>query len=591
MNMLNYPFISNLILRKKKSIRKELLVGEHFIEKNIAILGGSTTSEIKNILELFLLKNGIKPNFYESEYNKYYEDALFGSEELDKFNPDIIYIHTTNQNILKYPEISDGSQDIDTLLSNEIQRYKSIWNSLSKFDCAIIQNNFDYTENRSLGNLDCSDIHGKTYFINKLNDEFSLNCRGVKNLYINDINYLSAYIGLKHWFDKSLWHHAKYALSMDSIPELAFNLSKIINSILGKSKKCLVLDLDNTCWGGVIGDDGLNGIHIGTETAIAESFTLFQKYTKELKDRGITLAVCSKNDFLNAKEGFSHPESILEFDDFTSFKANWDPKHQNIQDIAKEINIGIDSLVFIDDNPVERDIVFSQLPSVTVPDVGADVVDFIRHIDRNGYFEPISLSQDDVNRNQYYKDNKKRVNEQATFQSYGEFLTSLDMTAEIKSFSPIYLDRITQLINKTNQFNLTTKRYTAGEIENIASSDDYINIYGKLTDKYGENGLIAISIGKVENKTCHIDLWLMSCRVLKREMEFAVLDELVRKCKDKNICEIIGYYSKSAKNTMVADLYGKFGFNLVEQNNDNTIWKLDITNYQNKNKFIGVEND
>ena len=165
------------------------------------------------------------------------------------------------------------------------------------------------------------------------------------------------------------------------------------------------------------------------------------------------------------------------------------------------------------------------------------------------------------------------------------------MTAEIKSFSKIYLDRITQLINKTNQFNLTTKRYTAGEIESIALSDDHITTYGKLTDKYGYNGLIAISIGRIENKMCHIDLWLMSCRVLKRDMEFAILDEFVRKCEDKNISEIIGYYHKSTKNSMVSDLYEKFGFNLVDKNNEDSIWKLDITNYENKNKFIGVLND
>ena len=588
MTHLEYPLDVNKILRKKKSIKKDLLINGNFIEKNIAILGGSTTSEIKNILDLFLLKNGIKPKFYESEYNKYYEDALFGSDELDEFSPDIIYIHTTNQNIIKYPESKDTSEDMATLLSNEIQKYKSIWNSLSKFDCAIIQNNFDYTEDRSLGNLDCYDIHGKTYFINKLNDEFSFNAREIKNLYINDINYLSSYIGLRHWFDRTLWYQAKYAVSMESIPELAFNISKIITSVCGKSKKCLVLDLDNTCWGGVIGDDGLDRIHIGTETAVAESYTVFQKYTKELKDRGITLAICSKNDFENAKEGFKHPESILKFDDFTSFKANWNPKNHNILDIAKSINIGIDSLVFIDDNPVERGIVLSQVPSVSVPDVGSDVIEFMAHIDRNGYFEPISLSNDDMNRAQYYKNNKKRANNQTTFLSYDEFLVSLDMTAEIKSFSSVYLERITQLTNKTNQFNLTTKRYTTGEINTIAASNEYIKIYGKLTDKYGNNGLIAISIGRVENKSCHLDLWLMSCRALKRDMEFAMLDELVSKCKDQNVFEIIGYYYKSAKNSMVSDLYEKFGFNLLKKNDEGTVWKLNILNYKNKNKTIKV---
>jgi FkbH-like protein len=588
---LEYPLDIDKLLRKKKSIKKELLNKKNLAEKNIAILGGSTTSEIINILELFLLGSGIKPNFYESEYNKYYEDALFGNDVLDKFNPDIVYIHTTNQNIIKYPELNNNVDEIFTLINNEIEQYKSIWSSLTKYNCPIIQNNFDYTVNRSLGNLDFYDIHGRTYFINQLNDKFSQEARVIKHLYINDINYLSSYIGLNNWFDKSLWHQAKYALSMDSIPELAFNISKIINSILGKSKKCLVLDLDNTCWGGVIGDDGLDGISIGVETAIAESYTSFQKYVKELKQKGVILAVCSKNDFQNAKEGFKHPDSVLKFDDFTSFKSNWDPKHQNILDIAKEVNIGVDSLVFIDDNPVERDLVSSQVPSASVPNIGNDVINFIDHIDRNGYFEPISLSIDDINRNKYYEDNKKRSQEQSIYKSYDDFLVSLEMTAEINSFSSIYLDRITQLTNKTNQFNLTTKRYTASEIENIATSDEYIKIYGKLTDKYGDNGLIAISIGRIKENQCHIDLWLMSCRVVKRDMEFAMLDELVRQCKEKEVLEIIGYYYQSDKNNMVFDLYEKFGFVLNNTNGEDTIWRLDISNYENKNKFIVVEND
>jgi FkbH-like protein len=587
----NEPLNVTKILRKKKSIKKELLLNGYLIEKKIAILGGSTTSEIKNILELFLLNNGVRANFYESEYNQYYEDALFGNDQLDEFNPDIIYIHTTNQNIIKYPKPKDFPEDIDILLNDEIQKYRSIWSSLSKFDCAIIQNNFDYTIDRSLGNLDCYDIHGKTYFINKLNTEFSLAAIKKNNLYINDINYLSSYIGLKHWFDKSLWHQAKYALSMDSIPELAFSISKIMNSIFGKSKKCLVLDLDNTCWGGVIGDDGLGNIHIGTETAVAESYTVFQKYVKELKDRGISLAVCSKNELENAKEGFTHPESILKLGDFTSFKANWSSKDQNILNIAREINIGLDSLVFIDDNPVERDIVLSQVPSVSVPNVGSDVVDFIKHIDRNGYFEPVSLSDEDVNRNQYYEGNKKRANEQARFQSYEEFLVSLEMTAELKSFSSIYLDRITQLTNKTNQFNLTTRRYTIAQIEKVTLSDDYIKLYGKLTDKYGDNGLVSISVGKIKNKACHIDLWLMSCRVLNRNMEFAMLDEFVNKCKEKGVSEIKGYYYKTSKNNIVSNLYEKLGFALVKRSNEDTIWKLNTKDYKRINKFIKVEND
>ena len=396
MPALNYPLDVQHILRKKGSIKRALLETDKFLNLNVAILGGSTTTEIKNILEIFLLDRGVRPTFYESEYNMYYEDSLFGSSDLEAFSPDIIYIHVTNKNIRKFPEFSANIQEIEQLLGDEISRYKEMWASLKRFDCMIIQNNFDYPLNRSLGNLDSYDVHGRSWFINRLNNEFSESARNISNLFINDINFLSAHFGIRHWFDPSLWHRAKYAVSMDAIPELALNITNIILAIKGLSKKCLILDLDNTCWGGVIGDDGIHGISIGQENAIAESFTVFQHYVSELRDRGITLAVSSKNDLKNAEEGFTHPDSVLNLTDFTSFKANWDGKDVNIEAIAQDINIGLDSLVFIDDNPVEREIVRSQLPSVAVPNVGNDVIDFIDFIDRNGYFEPISLSKDDI---------------------------------------------------------------------------------------------------------------------------------------------------------------------------------------------------
>jgi FkbH-like protein len=588
---LEYPLNINFILRKKKLLKREFLNKDKFIQKNIVILGGSTTSEVVNILEIFLLKNGIKPNFYQSEYNKYYEDALFRTDELVKFNPDIVYIHTTNKNISAYPDIQDSENDIKILHENELKKFHSIWSALSKLDCPIIQNNFDYSADRSLGNLDSSDIHGRTYFINKLNNSFSEYARENKNLHINDINFLSAYIGLKEWFDRSLWYQAKYAMSMNSIPELAFNISKIINSIFGLTKKCLVLDLDNTCWGGVIGEDGIDGIIIGNETPLAESFTSFQMYINELRTRGITLAVCSKNDLVNAKEGFKHPESVLKFSDFAVFKANWIDKNFNILDIVKELNIGIDSVVFIDDNPAERELVSTQLIKIAVPNIGTNSEDFIEYIDKNGYFEPVTLIDDDINRSKYYEDNKKRTVDEASFKSYDDFLISLKMTASINVFANLYIDRITQLTNKTNQFNLTTKRYNISEIQNISKSESFLKIYGKLSDKYGNNGLIAVIIGNIKSNKCHIDLFLMSCRILKRGMEFAMLDELIKQCRKKEINEIIGYYYKTAKNSIVSDLYKELGFVLVESHDMNSIWKLSIKKYKYKNKIIRIVNE
>ena len=586
--MFKYKIFKEDILRKKNSIKKKLLEKDQFVNTNIAILGGSTTSEVKNILELFLLESGIKANFYESEYNKFYEDAVFDNEQLNSFNPNIIYLHTTNKNILKYPKISDSHENVNLLIKEEIDRFKTIWSSLSKFNCAIIQNNFDYPIHRPLGNLDSYDIHGKTYFINQINLLFAENARKINNLYINDINYLSSYIGLEKWFDQSIWHQAKYALSINSIPELSFNISKIINSIYGKIKKCLVLDLDNTCWGGEIGEDGLNGIQIGKETPVAEAYYEFQSYIKDLKDRGVSLAVCSKNDIENAKDGFNHPENLLSINDFTSFKANWKPKNENILEIVDEMNIGTDSLVFFDDNSMEREIVSSYIPNVEVPNIGQDVTHFINHLDRNGYFEPISLSLDDLNRNKYYEDNKQRTKSENNFNTYEEFLSSLKMKLEIKDFSNIYLDRITQLINKTNQFNLTSKRYTSAEIENIMNSEKYLKIYGKLSDKFGDNGLIAIIIGSIKQSQCHIDLMLMSCRVLKRGVEFTIFNDFVRRCKEMGIIEIIGYYNKTKKNNMVSKMYQQFGFVLIKKNNEDTIWSLKVDEYKKKDSKIQV---
>jgi len=591
--MLDYPFDPNLILKKKKALKRQLLENKELVALRIAILGGSTTAEIKDILELFLLKEGISPSFYESEYNRYYEDSMFDNPVLKEFAPQIIYIHTTNVNIMSYAEISDDDKEINRKVAAEFERYKSVWQKLKDtYNCPVIQNNFDLPHTRILGNLDCSDIHGKSSYLSRLNLKFSEQARSVKDLYINDLNYLSAWFGLSKWHDKTFWYSYKYAFNYEAIPLVSYNLSRIICSIFGKSKKCLVLDLDNTLWGGVVGDDGVDKLKIGKEDAIAEAFTGFQQYLKELKNRGIMLAVSSKNDPQAAMEGLSHPDNILSFEDFLVFKANWEPKHLNIADIAKELNISLDSLVFIDDNPAERELVRSQLPQVAVPDIGDDIVRYAEIIDKAGYFEPVSLSADDVNRNKNYSDNSKRTESQAKFDNYGDFLLSLEMKAEISDFKPVYLERITQLTNKTNQFNLTTKRYSMSEIESISKDDSYIRMFGRLTDKYGDNGLISVITGKIERDVLDIELWIMSCRVVKREMELAMFDRLVETAVKKGLKKITGRYCPTAKNAMVAEHYSFLGFKkTLTDKNGVTCWEFEIPKkYENKNKYIEVNN-
>lgn len=588
-NIFEYPLQTEYILRKKKSIKRKLLEKDNFIEKKVAILGGSTTSEIKNILELFLLNEGIKPVFYESEYNKFYEDALFG-EELKEFNPELIYIHTNYRNIQIFPKIENSNEEVNELLEDIYSKFLSVWTSLkNKFNCVIIQNNFDYPKNRIMGNYDRISQNGRINFINKLNMKFTEYAQNNKNFYINDINYLSAQIGLNKWEDNSLWYGYKYAVSYDAIPELCKNISNIIKAIYGKNKKCIVLDLDNTLWGGIIGDDGINGIKIGTETAIGEAYTGFQEYIKTIKGLGVTLAIASKNEDNIAKEGLNLEDMRLKEKDFFTIKANWDPKSINIEKIAKEINIGLDSIVFLDDNPAEREIVKESLKVVSVPDMGNDVLNYIEYIDRNGYFEVISLSKEDLERNKYYEANKEREKEKSSFANYEDFLKSLKMKADIDFAKPLYFERIAQLTNKTNQFNLTTKRYSLAEIENIASSKDEVIFYGRLQDKFGDNGLISIVIGKKEEKIIHIDLWLMSCRVLKRNMEEAMFDFLIKYCKENNIEKIYGYYYKTSKNNIVKDFYKNLGFTNELLEAEKSIWSLEVNSMiENKNKVIEI---
>ena len=499
----SYPLDDEMILRKKRSFKRKLLESQqNFLEKKIAILGGSSTHEVREILELFLLDGGIKPCFYESEYNRFYEDAVFDNQALLDFDPDIIYIHTSIYNLQSPSSASkdfwyfETHQQLKDYAKNTLNYYESIWREIQRrYKSVIIQNNFELPSERNFGNFDA--IKGKVAAINMVNSNFAEQIAKFKGVYLQDICYLSAQVGLDKWFDNQLYYQAKYAMSMQGIVALAFNLSRIIFSIFGKSKKVLALDLDNTCWGGVIGDDGLGGIVVGDETALGEAYSAFQSYVRSLKDRGIVLAVCSKNEFDNAKEGFVHPRSELKFDDFSAFYANWNPKHENLQNMAYELSLGTDSFVFVDDNPSEREIVRINLPQVSVPEVGDDITHFIKHIDRNRYFESISIGREDLMRVQSYADNAKRIQAQNTFKNYDDFLQSLEMRAEIQPFSPIYLDRITQLINKTNQFNLTTKRFDFSEVKALSEDKDVITLYGKLEDKFGDNGLIAISVGKI----------------------------------------------------------------------------------------------
>lgn len=589
MSYFDYPVESKTLLRKKLKIKNELLSRGGFIEKRIAVLGGSTTNEIVDQLELFLLNYGIKPVFYQSEYAQFWQDAVFGNEELDSFDPDIVYIHTNWRNITAFPCVSDSKEDADRLLEETFAHFAVMWDKLNeKFNCPVIQDNFDRPAFRLLGSSDISDYRGRTNFISRLNQKMYDYSQANKSFYINDVDFLAACYGLEGWSNPLYWHMYKYSLCLDAVPLLAKSVADIIKSIYGKNKKVLVCDLDNTLWGGVVGDDGVEGIQIGPEVPVGQIYSEFQQYIKELKSIGILLAVNSKNDEENALAGLNHPDSSLKPDDFASIKANWNNKDMNMKSIAAQLNLGADSFVFIDDNPAEREIVKQANLGVSVPEMDR-VENYLRMIDRSGFFEVTSLTNDDLSRAEMYKANARRVQLQENTGSFEDFLKSLEMKAQIRDFEPVYIQRIAQLTNKSNQFNLTTLRCSESDIKMMQMSEDYICLYGKLEDKFGDNGVVSVVSGQIEGEELHMRLWLMSCRVLKRGMEDAMLDALAGDAKDKGLSSIIGYYYPTPKNNMVRDFYSRMGFSKVSEDEDgNTVWKLNLDSYEKKNPSIEI---
>ena len=587
---LEHISIDDLLL-KRRSLRRQLLAADGLSPIRIAILGGSTTNEVADLLEIFLLASGFQPLFHQSEYGRYYEDAVLDPGDLIAFAPNIVYLHTSYLNVHAVPPVHCSENEFQASVEAEVGRYRQIWECIERnVSAQIIQNNFELPAHAVLGNLDAVSFGGASRFFLALNSKFARAASDDPRLLIQDIHGLSARMGLRHWFDWNRYFSYKILTTVEANAMVARSLASMVRAIYGKSRKVLVLDLDNTIWGGVIGDDGVEKIQIGRETPVAEAYTAFQEYCLSLHKRGILLAVCSKNNEEVAKQGFEHPDSVLKLEHISCFKANWQPKHENILAIARELNLGVESFVFVDDNPAERAIVEAQIAGIAVPNVGNEVSEYAAIIEEGRYFEAISMSEEDLTRAALYRSNSERSSLEAKFSNYGEYLDSLEMTAEIERFKPLYLERIAQLTNKTNQFNLTTRRYTHAEMEALLCDKRYIGLYGKLTDRFGDNGLISIVLGRRELDVLHLDLWLMSCRVLKRDMELAMLDVLVEHARAANINTLRGYYLSTKKNGMVADHYEKLGFELnsVDPDSKNSVWTLDAQAYIQRNRHIKI---
>ena len=563
----------------KKNLSKDF---SRFKKIKIAILGDSATQLLVQAIKGYGYNEKISLEFFEADYQQIERQILDLNSELYNFNPEYIIIFESTEKLINDFYKLDKLQK-DKYSDIKIEITKNLWDNINKrINCRIINFNYVEIDDNIFGNFANKVKVSFLYQIRKLNLGLMDAAQEYKSVFINDVCALQNMYGRKNTFDKRLYISSKIVFSPDILSLIAKNIVDIIKAANGKIKKCLILDLDNTLWSGIIGDDGINNIQIG-ELGIGQIFSEIQMWAKQLKERGIILVICSKNTENIAKEPFiKHPEMVLRLDDIALFVANWENKIENIRHIQSTLNIGFDSMVFIDDSSFERNMVREILPEIAVPELPEDPIDYLSYLKSLNLFETVSYSKEDVKRTQKYQVEVKREKHKSKFSSIDYYLKNLEMIAEVGEFNDYYIPRIAQLTQRSNQFNLRTKRYTDQDIDRIRGSKEYIARYFKLKDKFGEYGLISILIlKKLEKDSIFIDTLIMSCRVLKRGMEEFIFNKLVKIASKEGYSKIIGEYLSTPKNLLVKNLYKNYGF--VK---DGKRWFLNIKDYKVKNTFI-----
>jgi FkbH-like protein len=439
-------------------------------------------------------------------------------------------------------------------------------------------------------NMDLGLSGSPRYLTSEFNRRLALAARQRARL-LFDVNGLANLVGQAAWSAGRYWYAAKYPFATAMIPLYADHLMRILAAQMGRSRRVLVLDLDNTMWGGIVGDDGVEGLALGTGTPLGETYTALQRMALSYKERGIILCVSSKNDEAIALDAFrNHPEMILREEDIVAFRVNWDDKAANIKAISDMVDLGLDSFVFLDDNPAERKRVRDALPLVAVPELPEDPSEWISVFQAAGYFEQPGFSREDQLRAGFYKANARRAAQLERIGNHDDYLRSLDMTLSIAPFDAAGRKRIAQLIAKSNQFNVTTRRYSETEVAALQSSPDALTLQARLQDMFGDNGMISVVICLQRERRWEIDTWIMSCRVLGRRVEEAILQYLVQRASAAGITELIGRYIPTAKNGLVRDHFSKLGFVRIEaQPGGETIWRLAVGNYCDKDLPMKVD--
>jgi FkbH-like protein len=545
----------------------------------LAVLASSTVEHLVPAIRVSAARRGLWVQVYQHDFGQFRTELADPASGLHAFRPTAVLFALDAFHLLRGAEVDMDGAAADAEVATVIADLAGLWTAArDAFRPQILHNTVLPVFPALLG-LNEQRLPGSPAALAARFATALAAAADADGVDLVSIDRWAAREGLAAWHDPVLWHRAKQEVSPRAAPVYGDLVARLLAAGQGRSGKCLVLDLDNTLWGGVVGDDGPDGIVVGPGSAAGEAFTAFQTYAAALARRGVLLAVCSKNDEANALAAFDqNSDMTLKRSDFSAFVANWQDKATNLREIARQLNIGVDALVFADDNPFERNLVRRELPDVQVPELPEDPAQFAATVSDGGYFEATALTDEDRGRTGLYQANRAREAAAAGATDMSAYLRSLDMALVWKPFNRGQLKRVTQLVNKTNQFNLTTRRYTEDEVAALLADPDAIGLQFRLIDRFGDNGIIAVVIARgAGSHRMEIDTWLMSCRVLGREVERATLSVLVDEAARRGVGELLGRYRPSPKNAMVADLLPRLGFAPAGHDGGDALFTLPVT--------------
>ena len=583
----------------------ELLVGEGeqsvpgFTALRMAVLASHTVDHLLPGIRVAALQRQVGVSVYLAPYGQYRQALLGDDPALKAFAPQVILLALDAMDSPPSCALHASAEEAENAVQARVEELRLLWRQArARYAAQVIQQTLVPATPALFGHFDALVPGSPRALLERLNNEIRRAARE-DGVLLMDLAWSAACGQYGDGLANPVrWHQAKQLVSPIWAPLYGDQLARIAAAVVGRSRKCLVLDLDNTLWGGVVGDDGVDGLYLGQGSATGEAFLAFQQYAAQLARRGVILAVCSKNDMQIAEAAFDHREMALKRSDIAAFVANWEDKASNLRRIAEQLNIGLDSLVFVDDNPAERDIVRRELPQVAVPELPDDVADYPARVAAAGYFEAIAFTADDSARVQTYRANGERQAALGQATDMAGYLKGLEMVMQARPIGTAELARATQLINKTNQFNLSTRRYSEVQVQQLADTPGAVALSLRLTDKFGDNGLISVVLARPDT-TCaddelFIDTWLMSCRVLGRQAEQAALQVLAQHAATAGYSALIGEYRPSERNAMVAEHYPQLGFVHApnpDASSPATLWRYPLTASSTFNHHIEIRHD